>query len=118
MNRAERRRTKGNVAKPKTYVLTEDQIAQLKQDATSEAFGMLLSIPLTVLHDKFGFDDYQMDQFLHYALMWVDGVQKGEVTLNEVLEICENEVGIPVINKEDNKRASTRGNWSGLQKRL
>lgn len=99
MNRAERRRN-GKTAKPKTYVLTEEQIRQMKVDATEDAFRMLLSIPVTVLHDKFGFDQVDMDKFMHYAFGWVEGVQKNEVTLNELLEICKNEAGITLVEKE------------------
>lgn len=99
MNRAERRRA-GKTDKTKTYVLTQAQIDKMKADATEDAFKMLLSIPVTVLHDKFGFREVEMDQFMHYTLGWVEGVQKGEVTLTELLAICETEAGVTLMEKE------------------
>ena len=102
MNRAERRRN-AKQEKPKTYVLTDAQIMQMKTEATSEAFKMLLSIPVTVLLDKFGFDEIQLDEFLHYCTGWADGIQKEEVSLKELLQICKDEAGIQIIEKEDNR---------------
>lgn len=98
MNRAERRRA-GIKAKPKTRVLTEDQIQQIKNDTVTEAFTMLLSIPNLVLHDKFGFGKIRLDRFNYYALSWAKSVQAGEVTLKEVLDLCKNEAGITIKEK-------------------
>ena len=60
MNRAERRRSARNQQqKQKTYVLTEEQIEKMKyqavHDAMRKTFLMFISIPVMVLHDKFGF---------------------------------------------------------------
>ena len=100
MNRAERRRN-ARQEKPKTYVLTEDQIQQLKKNAVSEAtrkaFLMFMSIPGMVLHDKFNFDQQQLDRFLDYALVWFDSVEKNETSLSELVKIAETECGITVI---------------------
>lgn len=99
MNRAERRR-RGNAAeKPKTYVLTEDQVQQMKNEAVAEAFKMLLSIPVIVLHDKFGFGRIRLDRFIYYALGWATDVQNGVVTLKEVMDLCEKEIGLKVMEK-------------------
>lgn len=95
MNRNERRK-QGNPVKPKTYVLSENQIENIKNAAVREAFQMLLSIPLVVLYDKFGFRKVRLDRFLHYALGWVDSIQTGEITLDEMLKICRDEAGIKI----------------------
>lgn len=96
MNRAERRRN-AKQEKPKTYTLTDSQIKQMKTEATTAAFSMLLSVPVVVLHDKFCFDGVQLDNFIHYCLGWIDGIHSGELDLNEVLKICENEAGIKIV---------------------
>lgn len=104
MNRAERRRNARN-EKPKTYVLTEDQITKLKQDAayeaTRRAFFMFMAIPIMVLHDKFGFGVRRLTKFLDYALIWFDSVQKNETSLTELVKIAEKECGIKVLQQKE-----------------
>ncbi len=100
MNRAERRRAKRTAEKPKTYVLTDDQIQQIKFEAMEYAFRMLLAVPSLVLHDKFGFGRIRLDRFNYYALSWLKSVQKGEVSLETVMTLCKEEAGYDVI-KED-----------------
>lgn len=103
MNRAERRRN-AVTSKPKTYVLTEDQITKLKQEAafeaTRRAFLMFMAIPIMVLHDKFGFGRQRLERFLDYALIWFDSVQNNETPLVELVKIAEKECGIKVLQKE------------------
>lgn len=100
MNRAERRRAKRAAEKPKTYVLTEDQIQQLKREATEQAFQMLLAIPALVLHDKFGFGQVRLDRFNHYAFGWVKAVQTGEVSIDAVIKLSEQETGYTITKQE------------------
>ena len=101
MNRAERRKHKQSAQKPKTYVLTEDQINEMKMDAVNEAtrkaFLMFLSIPVMILHDKFGFGKIRLGRFMHYALVWYEAVQNNEVKLMELVKIAEDECGISVL---------------------
>lgn len=101
MNRAERRRNKQQSAeKTKTYVLTQDQIDKMKRDAVNEAtrkaFAMFLSIPVMVLHDKFGFGKQRLTRFMDYVLVWYESVQAGETPLRELLTVAERECGIRV----------------------
>jgi len=99
MNRAERRKA-GKTEKVKTYVLTQDQIDDLKQkavdEATRTAFKMFMSIPLMVLHDKFGFGKIRGSRFMDYALIWFEAVQKGETDLKEIMKIAEDLTGVRV----------------------
>jgi len=99
-NRAERRRQKRQ-EKPKVYTLTQDQIDQMKKDAANEAtekaFRMFMSIPLMVLHDKFGFGRIRGSRFMDYALIWFESVQNGETSLAEVMKIAEDLTGVRVI---------------------
>lgn len=98
MNRATRRRL-GITEKPKTRVLTEDQIRQMKNEAVNDAFKMLLSIPVLVLHDKFGYGHTRLDRFIHYAMSWVKDIQNGVVSIQEVVALCEEETGLKIKEK-------------------
>ena len=102
MNRAERRKNKQSATKPKTYVLTEDQINKMKMDAVNEAtrraFLMFISIPIMILHDKFGFGKKRLGKFMDYALIWYEAVQNNEVKLVELVKIAEEECGISVLS--------------------
>lgn len=117
MNRAERRRSaKQQQQKPKTYMLTEDQINKMKMDAVNEAvhraFLMFLSIPVMVLHDKFGFGKRRLGKLMHYCLVWYEAVQNNEVKLTELIGIAEKECGIEVLNYTEggNNDFKTSGN--------
>lgn len=100
MNRAERRRQKSQ-EKPKVYMLTQDQIDNLKREAVDEAtmtaFKMFMSVPLMVLHDKFGFGRIRGSRFMDYAMIWYESIQKGETTLKEVMNIAEDLTGVQFI---------------------
>lgn len=95
MNRAERRKA-GKTEKPKVYTLTQDQIDGMERKAVEKAFKMFMSIPVMVLHDKFGFGNIRLDRFMHYALMWVQSVQDGDTSLTEIMKIAEDESGVKV----------------------
>ena len=101
MNRAERRRS-ARQEKPKTYVLTEDQIEKIKYDAVDEATRkallMFLSIPVMVLHDKFGFGKQRLGKFMDYVLVWYDAIIHDEVRMMELVRVAENECGIHVLS--------------------
>lgn len=100
MNRAERRKN-AITTKPKTYVLTDDQIRKIKQEAVTEAtrkaFLMFMSIPVMVLHDKFGFRKVRLSRFMDYALVWFESVHNDETRLMDLVKICEVECGIETL---------------------
>lgn len=118
MNRAERRRSaRQEQKKEKTYTLTQREIDQIKLDATNEAvhraFLMFLSIPVMVLHDKFGFGKQRLSRLMDYALIWFDAVQKEEVRIMELVNIAKDECGIDTINWEaSNDNLTSRSNRS------
>ena len=107
MNRAERRRN-AVTAKPKTDVLNEDQILQMKREIAAntirKAFLMFMSIPVMVLHDKFSFDESQLSKFMDYALIWSDSVQNDETRLMELVKVASEECGINVTDYERGKQ--------------
>ena len=112
MNRAERRKA-GKQEKPAVYMYTQDQIDKMIQDAvakeldgirekavdeaTRTAFRMFMSIPLMVLHDKFGFGKIRGTRFMDYALIWYESVMKGETDLKEIMKIAEDLTGVQFI---------------------
>lgn len=104
MNRAERRRSAKQQQKQeqRTYVFTEEQIEKMKMDAvleaTRRAFLMFMSIPVMVLHDKFGFDEIDSDRFMDYALMWFESVENDETRLIELVNVAKNECGIDTLS--------------------
>lgn len=107
MNRAERRRN-ARQEKTRTYVLTEDQIEDIKRKTTAEAsrkaFLSFVSIPVMVLHDKFGFGKTRLERFMDYALVWFESVYDNETRLAELIEIAGNECGIRIKDYEQEKQ--------------
>ncbi len=103
MNRAERRRSARNQQqKTKTYVLTEEQIEQMKyqavHDAMRKTFLMFLSIPVMVLHDKFGFGKQRLTRFMDYCMIWYESVRDDETRLSELVKVTEEECGIRAMD--------------------
>lgn len=101
MNRQNRRKN-GTKGKAKTYTLTDDQIRQLKKDATEEAiqtaFILMMGIPCLTLRDKFGFGSERLTRFMDTSMMWYESVQNGEVTLDEILKTIKEETGFDVVH--------------------
>lgn len=92
MNRKERRKA-GKTEKVKTYVLTDQQIKKIKDDAVTEALKILLAVPVVVLHDKFGFGTVRNGRFLSCVNTWVKACMQDENTLAEVLKVAQEEAG-------------------------
>lgn len=121
MNRAERRKHGKSAPRPKTYVLTEDQIEKIKYDAVEEAtrkaFLMFMSIPVMVLHDKFGFGKQRSNKFMDYVLIWYEAILHDEVRMMELVRVAEDECGIHIINREaSNDNLTGRSNRSVSKK--
>lgn len=64
--------------------------------AMRNAFKLLLSIPVVVLHDHFGFGQIRLDRFMNYALHWVESVQSGETKITDLMKLAEEESGVRV----------------------
>lgn len=108
MNRAERRKA-GKKDKVRTYTLTDVQIQQIKHEAAREAFIEMLAIPVQVLFDKFGYRQIRLDRFTHSCLNYLEMVQEGTVTLDEIRKTLEEEGGIVIrptgrVDKKNGKR--------------
>lgn len=111
MSRADRRKA-GNKEKVKTYVLTEAQIEdirrkaveddagklakKLKDEATELAMAYLMSIPIMVLRDKFGFGRIRIDRFVGFARTWIKAANADPETLRELVQLAYDETGYEV----------------------
>ena len=107
MNRAERRKS-GVKQKVRTYTLTDAQIQQIKTDAvreaTSNAFTLLLGLPLITLHDKFGFGKVRLERFMDELLKQYESFDAGYITLNDLIETIKEETGVSIIQKKERKK--------------
>lgn len=99
MNRQERRRQKIN-DKPKTYVLTDQQIAKLKADAVKEAseraFIAMLGIPMLTLRDEFDFGRIRLERFMERLLGKYKCFDEGYVGLEELKQAIKDETGVKI----------------------
>ena len=99
MNRQQRRRNKIE-AKPKTYILTDEQIAQIKSNAVEEAsvkaFVAMLGLPLVALR-KFSFGKKRLEQFEEELLRQYRCFEQGYITLDELKQIIYDETGMKVV---------------------
>ena len=99
MNRTARRKQK-NFIKPKTYVLTDDQIRGIKDQAVDEAvekaFILMIGIPSLVLRDNFGFGKGRLGTFGDKVLELYEAFNTGVLTLDDINRTIEDETGIVI----------------------
>lgn len=105
MNRAERRRAGVNVKEP-VYNLTLSQINAMKQDATlkaiNKAFMLMVSIPVTILHDKYGElmrKDGREERFANLIIERYKDYEAGYYTLDDLEKCLYEETGIRMVKK-------------------
>lgn len=100
MNRQERRKQKIPV-KPKTYTLTDQQIAKLKADAVKEAsekaFVAMLGLPLLTLRDEFDFEREELERFMDKLISEYECFDQGYVSLGDLKRVIKEETGLKVL---------------------
>lgn len=106
MNRAERRRqaklTGSSVTKDPIISMKKSDIDRIKQDATETAMVLLLSIPIKVMHEQFGWGMKKRLQILSDAL--IDEYQSfsdGDVTLEEYQNMVYEYCGVKFQKNEE-----------------
>lgn len=106
MNRAERRRQEKATAKDPIITMKKSDIERIKREAvekaTDEAMVLLLSIPVKVMHDKFGWGIRKRIPRLTDAL--IDEYQSfsdGEFTLEEYQEMVYEYCGVKFKKNEE-----------------
>lgn len=75
-------------------------VLQIKKNAAKEAadtaFLLMLSIPMMVLHDKWGFGKIRCERFMEQALDLYDSFEKDYVTLDDLKQCLWDEAGVKV----------------------
>lgn len=111
MGRAERRRLEREKGKAqKVYTLTQSQIDAMKKkavdDAVSIGFTLMLSIPVTILHDKYWVKtaSKKLPKFVDQCLDLYDSYNKGYVTFEELRETLWEEGGIKLERSSNGKK--------------
>jgi hypothetical protein len=99
LNKAKRCK-KGINGKEPVLNLKASDIANLKEITTKKAvntaFIMLLSIPLMVLRDKYGYGKKRLEKFLNYVWELYDSFEKGYVTLDDLINVLKEEVEVEI----------------------
>lgn len=104
MNRAERRRLKrSQESRNATYTLRNEDVTRIKQDAAQEAidkaFVLMLSLPMIVLHDKYGWGKKRLSDFMNHVLEQYDSFNKNFITLDDLWNTIEKDTGVKLIEK-------------------
>ena len=106
MNRAEKRRA-GIKAKEPVYNLTLSQIKAMKQEATlkaiEKAFFLMVSIPVSILHDKYPQlmkRDGREQRFADLIIERYKDYEDGYYTLDELEKCLYEETGIRMVKKK------------------
>lgn len=102
MNRADRRKNKTAVKDPE-YRLKLSDITRIKEEATAEASQRALEytvvLPMLVLRDKFGFGATRCERFFSEMRELLDAINRDYLTIDEIKETLEKELGIKIIEK-------------------
>ena len=100
MSRAEQRRAKREAeAKKKTYVLTVEQIEQIKKKATDDALHqamvLLFGIPVLVLREQYGWGaQKRLPEFAEHLTDYYQEFAEGQWTVEEYEKIVLDYTGI------------------------
>ena len=108
MNRAERRRLNRENEKDAVINIKQSELEKIKMDASSQAldiaFKLMLSIPVMVIHDKFGQlmrkdvdGKCREERFSDLCLEIYDCFDKGYITLDDLMKTLEDETGVKLI---------------------
>ena len=108
MNRAERRRNEKAKTKNPVYNIKSSDISRIKDDAVSEAVRqstiLMLSIPVMVLRDKYGFGSKRLDAFMEYTIDLFDSFVKEYITLEDLINTVKEETGVDIVQNGNNYR--------------
>lgn len=108
MNRAERRRLNRANEKDAVINLKASEIEKIKLEVSNQAvnlaFKLMLSIPVMVLHDKYGQlmkkevdGKCREERFLDMCIELYDSFDKGYLTLEDLVETLKEETGCQLV---------------------
>lgn len=102
MNRQERRRL-GIKKKDPMVSIKQSDIDRMKEEATEKgckfAFGLMLAIPVMVIHDKFGSlmkKESRVEKFVDLCMEEYKCYEEGYVRLDEMAKILKEEAGVEI----------------------
>lgn len=78
----------------KPITLTHKEIERMKEQATDNAAAIINLMPLLILRDKFGFGRVRLERYLDYLSDMMDAHSKGYISLKDIEEVLEAEVGL------------------------
>lgn len=100
MNRAERRKLKRE-EKEKTFTMKGSDIEEIKKQVMKKtskfAFDYIVSIPLIVLRDEFGFGQKRCERFCEAAAELLESINSGHLSLEDIRETIEKELNMELI---------------------
>lgn len=108
MNRAERRRLNRESERDAIINIKSSDLEKLKMDVSKQAvnlaFKLMLSIPVMVLHDKYGQlmkkevdGKCREERFLDMCVELYDSFDKGYLTLEDLAETLLEETGCKLV---------------------
>lgn len=105
MNRAERRR-QGAKEKPRTYVLTDQQIQKIKDDAVQDALNIavtcIIGLPVRLMRTKYKWGNKKrLPELADDLIDMIEDFYTGKITADELAKEIE-ELGIKVERRQRN----------------
>ena len=100
MNRAERRR-QGKMPKDPMVSMKKSDIARIKKEAAETAIILLLSIPVKVMQDKFGWGKKRLEALSSFLIDEYQAFSDGEMTLLEYQDMVYEQCGIKFQRNEE-----------------
>ena len=112
LSRQQRRALERQNNKKPTYNMTRTQVVETtkttiaqelekaKKDLSIYYTGVIASAFFIGLHDKFGFGEYRLKKLLVAVGNTMDSVTAGTVTLEDLVQICNDEFDIDVLGDE------------------
>ena len=115
MNRAERRRLKHNQeGREPVYNVRQSDLEAAKQKAAQKAidaaFILMLSIPVMVMRDKYGWGKKRLPEFMDYVVDLYDGFNRGYFTLDDLIDVIRKETGVNIMAFEREQENGTNYN--------
>lgn len=84
--------------------LTKAMIQQAKRtaanQATDQVVKLMLALPVYVLHDKCGWGKVRCERLADQMLELYDAYQSGYVTIEDLLQVLEDEAGVTLRKEE------------------
>lgn len=107
MNRAERRRQEREKNQKEAMInLKAGDVEAIKKDAvnqaTLQAFELMIGLPCLVLHDKWGYGKQRIERFVWQCIDMLNAFNDGYLTVEDIHQTLKKECGV-VIGKGDGK---------------